>query len=174
MTNPLEDGLMDQDYQPHIRHTHADLESQSWCGKMLNRNEWTFQNVDHALYAIEQGMLQEPCPQCLRAVSKAMEKTDENLRAFKKEYAAGLKSGISSASDWHPIETAPRDRIILLYRPTQKQDWLSIAPGRYEDQSHCTFSYPFWASVNEENEFDDREHPPTHWMLLPEAPATIQ
>ena len=87
---------MDPEYQHHIRHTHADLENQSWCGKALSRSDWAFQGIDHAIYAIKQGTLQEPCPDCLRAISEVMQVTDENLRAFKRGYAAGLASASCS------------------------------------------------------------------------------
>jgi len=76
----------------HIRHTHADLEGQSWCGKQLSRSDWTFQGIDHAIYAIREGTFQEPCEDCLRAISEVMQVTDENLRAFKRGYAAALAS----------------------------------------------------------------------------------
>jgi hypothetical protein len=83
---------MSKEYQNHIRHTHADLEGQSWCGKQLSPSDWTFQSIDHAIYAIQRGTLQEPCPDCLRAISEVMQVTDENLRAFKRGYAAGRAS----------------------------------------------------------------------------------
>jgi hypothetical protein len=63
---------MDKEYQHHIRHTHADLETSSWCGQQLSRSDWTFQNIDHAIYAIQQGTLQQPCPECLAAITKTL------------------------------------------------------------------------------------------------------
>ena len=70
--HPACNRTMDKDYQHHIRHTHADLETSSWCGQQLNRTDWTFQNIDHAIYAIQQGTLQQPCTECLAAITKTL------------------------------------------------------------------------------------------------------
>jgi hypothetical protein len=70
--HPATDRAMDTEYQHHIRHTHADMETSSWCGQQLSRSDWTFQNIDHAIYAIQQDTLQQPCPECLAVIRKTL------------------------------------------------------------------------------------------------------
>lgn len=74
-------------------------------------------------------------------------------------------------NDWQPIETAPRDRMILLYRPKAAL-WGRVTPGKYDSDTHAKRPRPFWAiwfrigGVTEA-----RQWPPTHWMPLPDAPG---
>lgn len=71
---------------------------------------------------------------------------------------------------WKPIHTAPKDRRILLYRPTAR-DWAKVAIGAYNDQRHRKNPNPYWEmETSEGGVFDAREWWPTHWMDLPEPP----
>jgi hypothetical protein len=58
---------------PHIRHTHEDRKHTSWCGRSLTQFDWTFQNIDHAVYSHQQGSI-PPCRKCFQAIVKAMGK----------------------------------------------------------------------------------------------------
>lgn len=73
-------------------------------------------------------------------------------------------------SDWQPIETAPKDQTILLYRPTASS-YARIAPGEWDDQRHHARPTPHWMSWHRlALVSDNKEHSPTHWMPLPEPP----
>lgn len=56
----------------HIKHTHADRKSLSWCGQTLSEFDWTFQDIDHATYSREQGQRLQPCPSCVEVVIKTL------------------------------------------------------------------------------------------------------
>lgn len=66
---------------------------------------------------------------------------------------------------WQPIETAPKDEIILM--------WLGLpllpAIGRWWGKVGNT-NYNCWANVYGRNVIDMK---PTHWMPLPEPPALV-
>lgn len=69
-----------------------------------------------------------------------------------------------------PIETAPKDRIVLVYRPARKR-W-NLA--RWEPHSHVRTSKPYWASLESFWGVNrDREEAPTHWCELPPAPDNL-
>lgn len=71
---------------------------------------------------------------------------------------------------WQPIETAPKDRRILVWSPT----FYGRAVGaKWEPDTYSNRPRPWW-------QLDDyrlcgvimcREKPPTHWMPLPEPPT---
>ncbi len=70
---------------------------------------------------------------------------------------------------WQPIETAPRDRAVLIWLgPDAEYDKLVIA--RWEDDE----DFPgggAWYPANSDGGFPI-DVPATHWMPLPEPPAT--
>ena len=77
----------------------------------------------------------------------------------------------SDAADcWMPIETAPKDRLVLLYRPTALP-WAMVTVGRWHDQRHHKKPKPFWeiwlkiGGIGESRAWE-----PTHWMDLPSPP----
>ena len=58
-----------------ILHTHADLPKTSWCGEQLSGLQsqyWAFQNIDHAVYSVQQGSRQVPCPDCLKKIYEVL------------------------------------------------------------------------------------------------------
>ena len=72
---------------------------------------------------------------------------------------------------WQPIETAPRDEIILLYRPSA-QDWAKVTIGKWNDQSYHKRPNPFWefcTCIGSTGEA--RAWVPTRWMPLPLPPS---
>lgn len=72
--------------------------------------------------------------------------------------------------NWQPIDTAPKDRWVLLYRPTAKS-WAKVTIGAYNDQRHHKNPKPFWEiKMNIGGVLDSREWEPTHWMELPDPP----
>jgi nitrogen fixation protein FixH len=74
-------------------------------------------------------------------------------------------------SAWQPIETAPNDKIILLYRPTATADWMRVTIGKHEDQRYAVNPRPYWGLwIKVGSTTEARMHTPTHWMPLPEPP----
>ena len=58
-----------------IQHTHADLPKTSWCGEQLSGLQsqyWAFQNIDHAVYSVQQGSRLIPCPDCLKKIYEVL------------------------------------------------------------------------------------------------------
>jgi hypothetical protein len=73
--------------------------------------------------------------------------------------------------NWQPIDTAPKDCIVLLYRPTQRYPWAVVAPGQFQCDQYAKRPRPFWESwLRIHIKLDDRDYPPTHWMPLPAPP----
>lgn len=75
------------------------------------------------------------------------------------------------ASDWRPIETAPRDgTAIILYRPTHNE----VATGRYDRNQHARTPRPYWEDMRPYLGVTwMRDNVPTHWMPLPNPPADL-
>jgi hypothetical protein len=69
------------------------------------------------------------------------------------------------ASEWKPIETAPKDGTWFLgWRPTTiKQDQLDT----YQWCEKPLGDPPFWINAADSNDWYEQ---PTHWMPLPEPP----
>ena len=58
----------DADVNACIRQTHAERSTMSWCGRRIEPFEWTFTDVDHALYNIlNQGRILV-CPDCKKVL----------------------------------------------------------------------------------------------------------
>jgi hypothetical protein len=75
-------------------------------------------------------------------------------------------------NEWQLMNTAPLDRIILLYRPTAPFPAIQVAPGKYETKQYAKNPKPYWAiwlciwnGVTE-----SRAYPPTHWRDYPSPP----
>lgn len=62
----------------------------------------------------------------------------------------------------HPIETAPKDRAILLYYPTRKK-WLN---GIWEDQRYHKTPNPYWRTFTAFGVTSDRANEPTYWAEI--------
>lgn len=74
--------------------------------------------------------------------------------------------------EWQPIETAPKDRRIMLYRPTTHYAWARIVFGEFNDDRHARKPRPYWNHdrIRLSGVADAREHEPTHWMDAPSPP----
>lgn len=71
------------------------------------------------------------------------------------------------------MDCAPKDRRILLYRPTAP-DWARIAGGKYNPHSYASNPRPYWDSDLERTLGIAwcRKNPPTHWQPLPASPTS--
>ena len=75
-------------------------------------------------------------------------------------------------SEWQPIETAPKDKRILLYRPTAPEWWM-VMGGRYDSDKYAKNPKPYWSTDNWSlGKMEQRQNAPTHWMPLPEPPKS--
>ena len=73
-------------------------------------------------------------------------------------------------SEWQPIETAPKDKRILLYRPTAPEWWM-VMGGRYDSDEYAKNPKPYWSTYNWRlGKTEQRQNAPTRWMPLPEPP----
>jgi hypothetical protein len=72
-----------------------------------------------------------------------------------------------SSINWQPIETAPKDRRILLYFPDLFSD-VAIYCGGWYDDSYNKRPRPYWSADCESwaGKNHLRAHPPTHWAEL--------
>jgi hypothetical protein len=71
-------------------------------------------------------------------------------------------------SEWQPIETAPMDRVVLLFPPT----WggRTCAMGKWEEDLFAKKPRPYWRREDAMSVSRSRDMPPTHWMPLPVPP----
>ena len=76
-------------------------------------------------------------------------------------------------TQWQPIETAPKDRTIILFRPTASGP-IRIAPGWYQDMKYAKKPKPYWLIALScfDNVTDSRYYEPTHWCDFPSEPIT--
>jgi hypothetical protein len=65
------------EYIKCIQHTHVDLPKTSWCGEKLFSFDWAFQDIDHAVYSVQQGSRQVPCPDCLKKIYEVLNEVEE-------------------------------------------------------------------------------------------------
>jgi hypothetical protein len=78
--------------------------------------------------------------------------------------------GTTKMNEWQPIETAPKDGMILLFRPTAPK-WGMVSEGKWDAQPHHKKPNPYWEMwLKIGSTTDSRRHDPTHWMPLPEPP----
>lgn len=77
-------------------------------------------------------------------------------------------------TEWQPIETAPKDRTIILFRPTASRKAIRVAPGRYDDAKYAKEPKPYWSiCLAYHNVMSwSRHHEPTHWCDFPPEPIT--
>jgi len=68
-------------------------------------------------------------------------------------------------SDWQPIETAPKDREILIVRNGK----ISIA--KWDDDRHAKKPKPYWSDWSHQGVSFMRKATPSHWQPLPPPPA---
>lgn len=55
-----------------IQHTHAARKGTSWCGRPLASFDWSFVDIDHAVYSTQSGSRLLACKECVDAVVKAL------------------------------------------------------------------------------------------------------
>jgi len=69
---------------------------------------------------------------------------------------------------WQPIETAPKDRDVLLYCPK-----CGVVRGRWKAQTYHSKPKPYWTNDRERlyGVIETRNDQPTHWAPLPDAPS---
>lgn len=64
---------------------------------------------------------------------------------------------VAVASPWHPIETAPKDKLVLLFGAKRSE----MVVGMFHTRDGWVIDTPAeWASM----------YTPSHWMPLPQAP----
>lgn len=75
--------------------------------------------------------------------------------------------------EWQPIETAPKDERILLYRPTAGFTWTRVVIGRFDSDRYAKRPRPYWQHDLEHlaGKAEGRAVNPTHWMPLPAPPS---
>jgi hypothetical protein len=105
-----------------------------------------------------------------------VEPTDEMMAAPRAD-RAGFSPGVArevyvsmlavAPSGWQPIETAPKDRDVLLYCKAR-----GAVRGRWEDCYFARNPRPYWTNDREAlfGVTGTRNDQPTHWMPLPPAP----
>lgn len=80
------------------------------------------------------------------------------------------RGGRGDVADWRPIDTAPRDRTMVLVCATKilSRETRRTAPIMAVDfwHSHDRDGYEGWGH------FNPTFYPATHWMPLPDAPTT--
>lgn len=90
-----------------------------------------------------------------REATERVQRTDVQ-RIFAQRTAADMV--VEIVEDWQPIETAPHDRLILVYAPgipTMHLPSITCTCMWHEDAGFCV----------------DELREPTHWMPLPEPPT---
>lgn len=72
------------------------------------------------------------------------------------------------STTWQPIETAPKDRPILLYTKLR-----GVVCGYWQDDKYSKNPRPYWSNDLERlfGRTSCRGDQPTHWMKLPEKPC---
>ncbi len=81
-----------------------------------------------------------------------------------------------SEMKWQPIETTPKNKRILLYRPTAALSWTKVVVGKFDDDRYTKNPRPYWKHDLERlsGTAEARGANPTHWMLLPVPPIDQQ
>jgi hypothetical protein len=118
-------------------------------------------------------------PEDTEAKDRALDSLrDELQRAEASELAVLAELDEANAKlrefAWQTIETAPHDRVILLYRPGAI-GVREVAPGRWDENEYATRSKPYWRCLSGTTSVRcDRDFWPTHWMDLPAPPTEDQ
>lgn len=92
-------------------------------------------------------------------------------RTERERYLARSNKALTTALAWRPIETAPRGTLrgsseTLILGHSEKK-WIRF--GRWYAQVRCWY----YSGTNERSQYAQvRGDDPTHWMPLPEPPAT--
>lgn len=72
--------------------------------------------------------------------------------------------------DWQPIETAPKDRTVMLWVPDGV--WSRATFGEWDDEKYARKPKPYWNTELRRwrGVIWQRAHQPTHWAPIPEGP----
>jgi hypothetical protein len=78
--------------------------------------------------------------------------------------------------NWKPIETAPKDKRILLFYSDESRVHSRVVCGAWNDDKYNRKPRPYWSNdlVSIFGLNYARAHVPTHWMTLPEKPEAQQ
>jgi len=72
-------------------------------------------------------------------------------------------------TEWLPIETAPKDRAVLVHPAIWNDKTASIA--KWESDRYSKNPRPYWRRDDDMGKVTiSRENPPSHWLPLPAAP----
>jgi hypothetical protein len=71
---------------------------------------------------------------------------------------------------WQPIETAPLETPILLFVP--EFEYFEPSDQRVMATRHSHGGVSYWSIINDGNRGGLTVTPPTHWMPLPDPPAS--
>lgn len=76
--------------------------------------------------------------------------------------------------DWKPIDTAPKDRRVLLFFSTLYGDWARVQVGGWDDDRYAKKPSPYWRGDTETllGKRWMRESIPTHWAEINEPDGT--
>lgn len=66
-----------EDSEKHIKQTHEDRKTLSWCGESLTLTDWTFQSIEHAILSIQNGNLIFPCRNCMKEIISIWQEFEE-------------------------------------------------------------------------------------------------
>lgn len=92
--------------------------------------------------------------------------------ADMKREAAELRARVAEMEQqvpkWLPIDSAPKDRRILLHA----DGWEDPVVGRFDNERNAKTPRPYWTNTREHfmGKRYTRDHQPTRWMPLPAAP----
>lgn len=74
------------------------------------------------------------------------------------------------SAEWKPIDTAPKDQSVLMFRPGAAY-WAKVAIGAWEEDTFSKRPKPYWEGLHKLGRNSQyREWEPTHWMPLPDDP----
>ena len=95
----------------------------------------------------------------------------EAKAAAQEHYTARILSALTIAPGWKDMETAPKDRVILLFRPKMFCGKGHVGPGKWESDKYANNPRPFWYSLERLiSTTESSIFQPTHWMPLPLPP----
>lgn len=92
-----------------------------------------------------------------------------NAYRFKSESDLRLVEDAINRMNWLPIESAPKDRRILLFYPKSIFTGVNVACGQWLDSVLSKYSKPYWTNDLEalQGPRATSRNQPTHWMELP-------
>lgn len=75
------------------------------------------------------------------------------------------------SSDWLGIESAPKDREVLLFIPRGVHSRIEV--GKWDDDRFAKKPRPYFQWSHLWGVVEQRKCPPTHWMPLPPMPNEV-